>query len=123
SLERFARLAPELLVQQPARVLIGRERLRLPFRAVESEHELATKPLAKRMRLDQSLELGDELVVTPERQIGLDPLFDRRDPGLLEARDLGLSERVECEVCERGSAPERQSFEQRLRGLLRIPCA
>jgi hypothetical protein len=53
--------------------------------------------------------------VASELEIGVDPLLQRGEPQLLEARDLGLSERLEREVCERRPAPERQGLAQAIR--------
>ena len=68
-LQRLAWLETELLVQQPARVLVGGERLRLTLRPVQGEHELAAEPLTKRMSTDHRLELADQLAVAPEGEI------------------------------------------------------
>jgi hypothetical protein len=57
---------------------------------------------------DESLELGDQRVVTAKRQIGLDAVFERGEPELLEPPHLALSERLVGEVCERRPAPERE---------------
>ena len=37
---------------------------------------------------DERLELADELGVTAEREIGLDPLLERGEPQLLQPGDL-----------------------------------
>ena len=60
-----ARLDAELLHEQPARGLVGGERVGLAARAVEREHQLAAKPFAKRMLRRERLELADELGVAP----------------------------------------------------------
>ena len=64
--------------------------------------------LADGLRGDECLELGDELRVTSEREIRLDPLLERDGAQLLEPRDLGLGERLVEEVRERRPAPERE---------------
>ena len=71
----------------------------------------------------QRLELANQLLVAADGEIDIDALLDRRYASLFKARDLGLSECVEGEICEGGPAPERQSFEQRPSGLLRISLA
>ena len=100
-LERRARLDPELVDERAPRVLVHLERLGLPARPVEREHQLAAEPLAQRMLRDERLELADELGVAPELELGVDPLLERRQPQLLEPRDLRLRERLEREVGER----------------------
>ena len=60
------------------------------------------------MRRDQALEFTGDLVVVPERKLGLDPVLQCTEPQLLEARDLGLGERLVREVGERRAAPQSQ---------------
>ncbi len=98
----------ELLDEGLARGAVGGERVGLPAGAVEREHELRARPLAEWLRGDERLELGDELRVAPEREVGLDPLLERDGAQLLEPGDLGLRERLVEEVGERRAAPERE---------------
>ncbi len=60
------------------------------------------------MLRDQLLELADELAVSPEREIGVDPILERRQSKLPEPDDLGLRKRLPGEITERRSAPERK---------------
>ncbi len=70
------------------------------------------------LRLDERLQLGDELGVPAEREIGLDPLLDDDGPQFLEPRDLRLRERLVDEVGEGWPTPERERLAERgLRGL------
>ena len=123
SLEGLARLEPELFVQHASRILVRRQSLSLPVRAVQGEHELAPKPLAEGVRTDQRLELADQPLVAARSEISVDALLDSRHASLFETRDLGLCERIEGEVRECRAAPEGQSFEERLGCLLRSTCA
>ncbi len=110
----------ELLDERLARCPVGRERVRLPARAVERKHELRPRPLAERLRLHERLELRHELRVPGEREIGVDPLLEDGRAQLLEPRDLGLRERLVEEVRERRAAPERESFTERALGRDRV---
>ena len=76
----LARLESQLLRELVPSRAVGVERLGLPCRAVERQHELATQSLPEWLAADEPLELGDQLGVTPESKIGLDPLLQRR-PG------------------------------------------
>ena len=76
---------PELLDERVARVLVGRQRLGLAPGTVEREHQLGTRPFAERLGGDDRLELADELRMTPEREIGVDPILDRGDAQLFQA--------------------------------------
>ena len=76
--QRLAGLDPQLLDQRAACALVHGERVGLAARAVEREHQLPAQPLAQRVLRDQPLELGDELRMTAEREVGVDPVFERR---------------------------------------------
>src|SRR5436190_18667388 len=92
-LELAARLDPQLVDEQLATRLIGVERLRLPPGAIEGEHVVASEPLAHRVLLLETLELADELAVAFGREMRLDTLLERRQPKLLEVRDVRLGAR------------------------------
>ncbi len=103
----------ELLDEGLACSAVGGERVGLPARAVEREHELRARALAQRLGLDERLELGDELGVAAQREVGVDALLDDDGSQLLESRDLRLRERLVDEVGQRRSAPERERLAQR----------
>ena len=98
----------ELLDEGLTRGAVRGERVGLPARAVEREHELRARALAERLGLDERLELGHELGVSAEREVRLDALLDRNRAELLEPRDLGLRERLVDEVGERRPSPESE---------------
>ena len=120
-LEAGPRLHPELLDQGVAGGAVGPERVRLPARAVEREHELRARPLAQRLRVDDGLQLGHELDVAAEREIGVDPFLQRHESKLLEPRDLCLREGLVGEVGERRPAPERERLAESRRRTRCIP--
>src|SRR5204862_6847660 len=62
-LELRARLEPELLDEDAATLAVARERLRLPARPVEREHQLPAQLLSQRLLCDERLELRDEPLV------------------------------------------------------------
>jgi hypothetical protein len=113
------RLDPELFVERPPEGLVARERLGLPTRTVEREHVLGAEALAERMLGDQRLQLSDDVAVMPERELGLDPQFDRSKSNLLEPCALVPAEGL-GELGERGAAPERERVVQQLRRLQRV---
>ena len=49
-----------------------------------------------------------------ERQVGVDPILQHGLPGLLQARPVGLRERLVGEVRERWPSPQRQRLAQAL---------
>ncbi len=109
-----ARLEPEL-VERGARGAVGLERLRLPARPVERQHQLPAQPLALRLLRDQDLELADELGVTAEREVGLDPLLERRQPQILQPPGLDPRERLLAELRQRRPAPQAERLAQQAR--------
>ncbi len=55
---------------------------------------------------DEFLELGDELRMTTEGDVGIDPILERREPQLLEALAGCRSERLVGEIGEWRPSPE-----------------
>jgi hypothetical protein len=71
------------------------------------------------MLVNERLELGDELRVPAEREVGFDALLEGGHPELVEAQDLRLDERLVGEVGKCGAAPEGESVSQKSRRDLR----
>ena len=71
-LQLLARLEAELLGEQVPTLLVRRERLRLPTRPIEADHELGSQTLPERVLRDKSLELADDLGMAALRQIPVD---------------------------------------------------
>ena len=117
-MEALARLEAELLGEHTAALLVGVQRFRLTAGAVEREHELPARPLAERLLRDERFQLGDELVVSPQLEDGLDPLLPRGETELLEAGDLGLGEVLVPELGEGRPAPKREGLSQGFGGSL-----
>ncbi len=64
--------------------LVGVERLGVPAAAVQGEHQLPAQSLPKRVAAYEPVELGDELRVASECQLGLDALLEAREALLLQ---------------------------------------
>ena len=105
-LQSGPRFQAELADQDLAGRPVGAERFGLPPAAVQGEHQLPVQALAQRVHRDQRLELADDVGVTAQRQVGLDPVFGRAEPELLQPPGLHLRERLAAEVAEGGAAPE-----------------
>ena len=97
--------------------MVDLERLGLPARAVEREHELAAKPLAKRMLVGEGLELPTSSLCRACLELRLDAVLERREPELLEPPDLLLGKGLEAQVRERRAAPERERAPELRRAL------
>ena len=105
-LERAARFEPEFVEQHAPCVSERRQRVGLPARSVEREHEIAPEALAMRVLCDQPLELAHELRVPTERESRLAKRLQAGDPQLLEPRDLALRKLLVRDVVERRASPQ-----------------
>jgi hypothetical protein len=114
--QRGAGLEPQLLSQRVPRLPEHRERVGLPVAPVEGEHQLPAEPLAAPVLGDQRFELCDQIAMAPEREVGVDPVLERRQPQLLQPRHLGLRERFVADVLVGLAAPQPERLaEARLR--------
>ena len=121
ALELIVRLEPELLVQQPPARAVDLERVCLAAAAIEGQHQLAAQTFPQWLLAHEPLELGNQLRVAPQRELGLDPLLERRQPLLFQPRSLGAGEGV-AQLGQRRSTPQGQPFPEQpggLGGLLR----
>ena len=86
------RLEAPLLVEGAARRLVRVERLLLPAGPGEREHQETAEALAVRVLRSERGSIGDHVVVAPELDLGLDAVLERREPELVQPRDLCLEE-------------------------------
>ena len=114
------RFEPELIDENATRLLVGGERIRLPARAVQGEHQLGPKPLPQRVFPDKPLQLRHELAVLAEPESTIDPADHGVHALLAQLLDLVPSERLEGEIRERRSTPERERFPVDRLGALRL---
>ena len=104
--ERTPRLDPQLVDECVPAVSVRRERLGLPARAVERQHQLLSRPLPQRMVGDEGLELTDELAVPPGGEVCVDPLLEAAQVELFQSGDLALGEVRIGELGQGRPAPE-----------------
>jgi hypothetical protein len=117
-LERPAGLDAELLDENTASVVVELERLGLPTRAIEGEHQLRTEAFPERMRGNERLELADQLALAAAFEVGVDPILEGGRMESFEPPDLRLGEGLEREVGQRRSAPQGQGLAELPRALL-----
>ena len=98
ALQRPARLEPQLLAEQLARLAVHGERLALSVCPVEGEHQLPAETLLEWTGPDQRFQLGHELGAATERQVGVDPVHHHREAKLFDPPDLALDELQQREV-------------------------
>ena len=113
-LQPLAGLDSKLLDERAPRRAVASERIRLPSRAVVGEHELGKEVLVVRMFRDEGLELGDQVAGPPEREIGLEPVPDRCETELVQARHLGGESVLVEDVLEWLPPPEGKRRSQHL---------
>ena len=97
---------PELVHERTPSVLIDLERLRLPTRAVEREHQLCTQPLAQRMLANERLQLANERGLAALGEVGFDSVLETGKAQVLETFDLVPSKALVGEVRQRRATPE-----------------
>jgi hypothetical protein len=122
-LQLLARLQAEIVEEDAPRLLIGVQRVGLPARSIQRQHQLRPQPLEQRLARHERTELADEIGVAPERKIGVDPLLECRQAELFEALDLAAGEVVVGEIRQRWAAPQSQRQAQLLGSLARLGVA
>jgi hypothetical protein len=98
----------EILDERLPRLPIRLQGVRLAACAIQGQHQLAARALAKRVCGDERFELGDERSVAAELELCFEQLLPRGGAKLFEAGDLRLRERLEGEVGERWPPPESE---------------
>jgi len=79
--------------------------------------------LSEWFRGDERLELGNQLQVTPEDQLRLDPPLERDESDLLQPLDGNGREGLAGEIRQRLPAPEAKRLPKELGGLPRFASA
>ena len=110
---QLGQLGPGLEAESVDELAPGRpedlQRVGLPARPVEGEHELAGESLAERMRGHQRLELWDELTRSPGREVGVDADLERLQTLLLEPPRSVTREGLVAQVGQGGAAPQARA--------------
>ena len=114
------RLDSELLVERLPGAAVELERVGLPARTVEREHQLGARAFAERHPRDELLELRYQARVPAEREVSLDPFLERGEAGVFEPGSSVASEWFGLELDKGWSAPELKRLAQPLRRRLRI---
>jgi hypothetical protein len=103
------------LVRQPAaEALVGDERVRRSPRGRQRAHQLSVQPLTERVRGGQLVQLGDQGVARPGRQLGVDAVLGGAETQLLEPGDGRGREARVGGVGERRTSPQREPLAQQL---------
>ncbi len=100
-LEVGARIDSELLHQLLSRRAKRLQRLLLPARPIERKDVLSAEALAVRLRRDQLLGPGDQLLVPAGRKLGVVRELECLEAPVFELRRLRLGDRLAAEVGKR----------------------
>lgn len=115
----FAGFAAQFAVEQPPEVGVDTERFRRPATTVQGPHEQAVPALAQRVPVHQIVQFRGGLGVLAERQIDLQPGFQRGEP--LFGQPFALPPHVRArDFGKRFLPPERQRGAQRGPGFSEI---
>ena len=104
-LQVVARVETEFIEQSLASFAVDAQRVGLPSRSVQREHELGAATLAQRRDRDERFELGDDRVVLPGAQACVDKVLDGGFAQLGQSRGLGEGPRLMSEFAERVASP------------------
>jgi hypothetical protein len=118
-LQGRARLDAQIVDERAARLAVGLQRLRLPTGPVQRRHQGAAQALPERMLCDERLELPDDVPVTAQGEVGIDPHLDGHEPDLLQPRDARPGEALVRDVGQRRAPPQAERVAQPLRRLAR----
>jgi hypothetical protein len=99
------------------RRLESRERLRLPPRPIEREHQLVEQSLSQRVPAYERLQLGYEVTCASEREIRHGTVLEGPQALLFEPRRFGGRKWFVDQVGQSGAAPERERRAERRRRL------
>ena len=122
-LQLGARVDSELLHEDLSCAPIRLECVLLASGAVEREHVLGPKPLSVRLLDDQAFELRKQVVVTPERELGVVEPFLCIEPAIRETRRFCLGHAFTAQISERRPVPQLERRPQIVGGIGRWePC-
>ncbi|MDQ3620088.1 MAG: hypothetical protein M3391_08165 [Actinomycetota bacterium] len=77
--------------------------LGLSARSIQGQHHQFPKPLAQGMVGDRQIQAGDDVRMSSQSKISLDPIFQGGDRELFESSDMALREGLGSEVSKRRS--------------------
>ncbi|GAA3136233.1 hypothetical protein GCM10020001_068530 [Nonomuraea salmonea] len=107
----------QLLVEQFPGLLVDGQGLGLTAAAVQGAHELGAQPFAQRVGGGEAGQLGHQLPVPSEREVGLDAVLGGGQAQLLQSGSGGLGVRG---VGERRAVPQVEPGAQQRRGPLGV---
>src|SRR5438034_6114150 len=104
------RLEAKLVGQRASCILVRVERIGLASRPIQRQHQLRAEALGVWMLANEGLDLRNDLEVMPERELGVDPVFERAASQLFESRDLRLRRVQVGKVGKGATPPEPECF-------------
>ena len=113
-------LQPEFLTEKLTAILEHAERVGLPARAVQRDHQQPAESLTQRIRRDELLQLRDGLLVATEPELDVEPLLDHGETEFGQAGGRARGEVLVGEVGERIAPPEEVGLAEECGGLLEI---
>jgi hypothetical protein len=107
-----ARVYAELLPQDVPCGRKGRDRVRLPARAIVRQHQEFPQALTQGLFAHELLQLEDDVALPSETDLGLDPLLEHRETKLVQPLALESDHVVRLKVLIRDALPERKRLAQ-----------
>ncbi len=115
-LQRGSGFEAQLASQRRADALIHVERVSLAATAIQRQHQLCREMLTRWCLHQEALELGDQLGVPSQLELGVDAALERAQSQLLQAPDFALGEVLERDLGQPQHTGERE-------GLVKKACA
>ena len=112
---------PEFLAEDMTGGLVRPQRLRLPLRSVQGEHELAPWTLSEWVGGHEGFEVGHDAPMATEGQSRLQPVLSGAQTKLFEPVHGGAGEGLPGKIGQRRAPPEGQSLVQPIEGDGRLP--
>ena len=100
----------QILAEAGPQAAEGPERVRLPARPVQGQHQLLGESLAGGILACERFQLADQLGCESPTEIGVEPKLDGLQTQFVEPSDLCLGEGLIGDVCVGTAMPERQSL-------------
>jgi hypothetical protein len=117
ALQAGARLDPELLDEDPADLLVRRQRVGLPAGAVQGQDQPGPERLAQRVGADQGLQLTGQVGGAAQPQVDVGPALQQDQGPFLQPGRLGRAGRP-GDTGQHRPAPERECLGQQRRAVL-----
>ena len=112
----WRRIDAKLICQERADLAEAVQRVGLPARAIEGDHQLSPSTLTERLLAHEGLKIRDGLGVMAGREFRVDQILLGRIAKLLQPPHIGIGESLPRNVFQGRSSPESKRFSKKRAG-------